>query len=199
MSAGFASDDGKYYSVTITAKDAQGIDIDAANGVITVTYDSEKLELVDIAVNGDYQSIRDVRGEVTFGYVDLTGIAAGDTAADLTFNVIDDSANEIIIDHKEVNDVTSGYRERLSVGSEHETDESESTETETETETETAESETIESESSESKITESETAESESSVKPGNDKETKPSADNKIIRIIKQILRRPVTIRRLHS
>ncbi|MGN0205488.1 MAG: S8 family serine peptidase [Coprococcus sp.] len=174
MSVGSASDDGKYYTVTITARDAQGIDVDATNGVITVTYDSEKLELVDIAVKGDYQSVRDVRGEVTFGYVDLTGIAAGDDAAELIFNVIDDSASDIIIDHKEVNDMTSGYREVVSVGSEQEIDETESTETESEA----TESETIESETTESEITESETGESDTSVKPGNDKETKPSSDN---------------------
>ena len=41
-------------TLTITAKDGQGVEVDSNNGLITVSYDKAALELQEAAVTGDY-------------------------------------------------------------------------------------------------------------------------------------------------
>lgn len=110
------------YTVSVTAIDADGVEVDSTNGVITVTYDSDQLELQRITFSGDcsYTSINPEDGNVTLGYVALGegGIAAGKPVANLVFvpkQAHTDSA--ITIAHVETGDEVSHYDEVLSVAS----------------------------------------------------------------------------------
>ena len=110
--------------VDITAKDAEGNDVDSTNAVITVDFDAERLTLESIVVNGDYISINDAdvaNGSVTFGYVELDGFAAEDTVATLTFSRVECAAGdaEIIATTEEVNNEESGYEEVLYAECQH--------------------------------------------------------------------------------
>ena len=79
------------------------VDVDATNGVVLVTWDPANLKLVDIVIHADYQSILQEDGSVTFGYVVLDGIAAGQIIATLTFEAVDPDAANVTIEHKQVN------------------------------------------------------------------------------------------------
>lgn len=108
------------YTVSVTAKDADGVEIDSTNGVINVTYDSDKLELQRITFSGDcsYTSINSGDGNVTLGYVALGegGIAAGKTVADLVFVPKQTHMDSFItIAHTETGDEVSDYEEVLSI------------------------------------------------------------------------------------
>ncbi|MDQ9822300.1 hypothetical protein RFZ44_02800, partial [Acinetobacter sp. 163] len=46
----------KTVTVTITAKDAEGADVASNNALMNVAYDTSKLELVGVAVRGEYSS-----------------------------------------------------------------------------------------------------------------------------------------------
>ena len=111
-------------TVSVTAKDATGEDVASTNGVATVNWNTEALTLTGITVNGDYQSINranEATGEITFGYVSLNGIAAGDPVAELVFAVKSTTAaDSITITHEEANDAASGYVEELALSYEHE-------------------------------------------------------------------------------
>ena len=111
-------------TVSVTAKAATGGDVASTNGVATVNWNTEALTLTGITVNGDYQSINranEATGEITFGYVSLTGIAVGDPVAELVFAVKSTTAaDSITITHEEANDAASGYVEELALSYEHE-------------------------------------------------------------------------------
>ena len=64
-------------------------EVDSTNGVVTVTWDTAKMTLVGIDVYGDYRSILRGEGSVTFGYVALDGIPAGEAVTTLYFEVVD--------------------------------------------------------------------------------------------------------------
>ena len=107
-------------TVTVTAKDATGADVESTNGVSTVTYDAESLVLQSILVEGDYTSVNpadvaDCDGSVTFGYVDLDGIAAGETVATLIFEVKNTDAESVTVSHEEVNADDNGYDEVVAI------------------------------------------------------------------------------------
>ena len=70
-------------------------EVDATNGVVTVTWDTSRMTLVAIDVYGDYRSVLQGEGNVTFGYVDLEGIPAGEAAATLYFEVVDPADCEV--------------------------------------------------------------------------------------------------------
>lgn len=103
-------------TVTVTAKDVDGVDVVSHNGVATVTYDADLLTLVNVSYYGDYTSENVKEGAITFGYVSLAGIAAGNPVAELTFEMKDsDAATEVTIDYEETNDTTPDYIEELTV------------------------------------------------------------------------------------
>lgn len=107
-------------TVTVTAKDVTGEDVDSTNGVSTVTYDADSLVLKSIDVAGDYTSVNpadvaDADGSVTFGYVDLEGIAAGETVATLVFEAKNTDAEAVTVSHDEVNDDNTGYEETVAI------------------------------------------------------------------------------------
>ena len=110
-------------TVSVTAKDVTGADAASTNGVSTVAWDTDALTLTGIKVNGNYSSINranEANGEITFGYVSLNGIAAGDTVAELVFEVKSTAVDTITITHEEINDTESGYVEELALGYTHE-------------------------------------------------------------------------------
>ena len=109
-------DDDTTVTLELTAMDSQGEEVNATNGVQTVTYDTAVLKLVGVTVNGDYISVnrQDDEGKVTIGYVDMDGIAAGATTAVLTFEVMDNADTDITVDHVEVNADDQGYTETVS-------------------------------------------------------------------------------------
>ena len=107
-------------TVTVTAKDVAGAAIDSTNGVSTVTYDAEALTLTDVKVEGDYTALNpgdvaDADGSVTFGYVDLEGIAADDVVATLTFEVKVAEDTEVTVTQSEVNDDNTDYEETIAI------------------------------------------------------------------------------------
>lgn len=106
--------DEKTVTVTITAKDLAGTETTATNGLTTVTYDAHKLTLTDVTVHGDYTAQLEADGTVTFGYVDLAGIAAGEPVATLTFQVQETEDSIITVEHKQVN-AAAGVTETLDV------------------------------------------------------------------------------------
>ena len=111
-------------TVTVTAKDATGADVDSTNAVSTVTYDEDALVLKSIVVEGDYVSVNpadldDADGSVTFGYVALDGIAAGETVATLIFEVKDTAVETVTVTHEEVNDETPDYDEVVAIDYPH--------------------------------------------------------------------------------
>ena len=108
MSEAVISDGKDTVTVTVTAKDAEGNDVASTNGLVTVTYDADLLELVGVAVNGDYTSKVETDGSVTFGYVSMNGIAAGETVATLTFAVDEDVNTNVTVQTKQVNNVSGG-------------------------------------------------------------------------------------------
>ena len=104
-------------TLTVTAKDAENNEVDSTNGVMTVNYDASKLTLVSTAVNGDYTAKVEADGTVTFGYVAMNGIPAGEAVATLTFTTESGNSN-VIVEQKQVNNET-GATETLLVELEH--------------------------------------------------------------------------------
>jgi len=101
------------YTMTVTAKDAEGVEVDSTNGLITVTYNADKFALKAIRVNGDYYAVNKAEGKVTFAYVGLDGILAGEPVAELVFEGAFDTNETFTITHKEVNDQVIDYTETV--------------------------------------------------------------------------------------
>ena len=77
-------------------------DTDATNGVTTVTWDASKLTLIGVVINADYTAKLEGEGTLTFGYVDLDGIPAGDNVATLAFTALASDDSTVTVEHKEV-------------------------------------------------------------------------------------------------
>lgn len=108
----------KTVTVDVTAKDATGADVASTNGLVNVKYDTTKLTLTDVSVNSDYSAQITADGSVIFGYVTLSEIAAGSTAATLTFRAKGDSKTEITVETIQVNNAAGGT-ETVTVEFEH--------------------------------------------------------------------------------
>ena len=78
----------------------------AHNGVVTVTFDSAALKLQNVLVNGDYISVLEEDGSVTFGFVSMNGFAADDVVATLVFDVNNTDCDDITVTYKELNNTT---------------------------------------------------------------------------------------------
>ncbi len=105
-------------TVKLTAKDLEGANVSSTNGVVTVTFDSAALTLTNVLVNGDYISVNQADGSVTFGYVKMDGFAANDVIATLVFDVQDTSAASITVTYKEVNDTTPNFSKEIELDGE---------------------------------------------------------------------------------
>ena len=109
----------KNVTVTITAKDAAGADVASTNGLLCASYDASKLELVDVAVHGAYTSKVLEDGKVTFGYVSLDEIPAGDAVATLKFKVLAAEESNVTVETLQVNN-DKGGKEELKIEFTHE-------------------------------------------------------------------------------
>jgi hypothetical protein len=102
--------------VKLTAKDLEGNNVDSTNGIITVTFNSAAMTLTNVLVNGDYISINETDGFVTFGYVKMDGFEANDVVATLVFEVLDETDSGVTVIYDEVNDAKHGFSEDLGLG-----------------------------------------------------------------------------------
>ena len=118
-SASSVEKDEKTVTVTVTAKDAQGNDVASTNGLMTVTFDTSKLTLTGAAVKGDYTAKVEADGSLTFGYVSMDEIPAGETVATLTFQVKETADSTITVEHKQVGNDKPAYTETLPVEFQH--------------------------------------------------------------------------------
>ena len=110
----FNVEDGeKTVTVTVTTPEA------ATNGLTTVSYDTSKLALENVVLNGTYTAKVEEDGKLTFGYVSLTEIPAEGTIATLTFTVKEAKDSTITVEHKQVNNA-AGSTETLTVEFQHE-------------------------------------------------------------------------------
>ena len=91
-------------TVGISAKDANGEDVATTNGVITVTFDPAAQTLRNVIVHGDYYSVVEAVGSVTFSYVQVDGLDPNDVVATLVFDVIDEASAGVNVEYKEIND-----------------------------------------------------------------------------------------------
>ncbi len=103
----------KTVTVTITAKDAAGADIASTNALMSASYDTSKLQLVEAAVYGDYTSKVLEDGKVTFGYVSMDEIPAGKAVATLTFSVLAAEESTVTVETLQVNNEKGGKEDLL--------------------------------------------------------------------------------------
>lgn len=68
-----------YLTLTLSAAEATN------NGRLTVNYDADVVKLLNVAVDGSVQDIKEETGSVTFGYADLEAIQPKETVAELLF------------------------------------------------------------------------------------------------------------------
>lgn len=106
-------------SVTLTAKDQDGNAVASTNGLMTAAYDPENMVLTNVTISGNYTSKVEADGSVTFGYVSLDGIPAGEAVATLTFLVKDLKGGQVTVEHKQVNNVALTYTETMPVVCDH--------------------------------------------------------------------------------
>ncbi len=88
------------------------------NGLMSVSYDPSVWQLSSVSANAQYSSYKNENGKVLFGYVDLSGVAANNAAATLTFTRLDGknaNGSSFTIEQKELNDATAAVRETLVV------------------------------------------------------------------------------------
>ncbi len=102
-------------TIEVTAKNASGQDVMTNNGYTMVAFDAQLLELQEIEVMADFQTIVEEDGMVKFVYADLAGFAAGETTAKLTFKVLEAEDNIVSITHVETVDQIPGYKEDIAV------------------------------------------------------------------------------------
>ncbi|MBE6974201.1 MAG: hypothetical protein E7436_01750, partial [Ruminococcaceae bacterium] len=106
-------------TLDLTAKDLTGADVASTNGVATVTFDSAALTLKAVQVNGDYTSVVQDNGTVTFAYVKMDGFAATDVVATLIFDVVKTDDTSVKVHYGEVNDAFPDYTADMSVSYPH--------------------------------------------------------------------------------
>lgn len=112
----WVSTDSKTVTLALTAKDAQGVDTDSTNGLLTVEYDGEIMTLTDVQVAASYCSIAQAEGVVKLAYAGLDPIEAGRAVATLTFARKDEMSTTITVSNQEVNDTRPAYREQMEIG-----------------------------------------------------------------------------------
>ncbi|MCI8618649.1 MAG: S8 family serine peptidase [Oscillospiraceae bacterium] len=93
-------------TVDVTAKNTEGVEVASKNGLFTVTYDASKLTLQNANVKAAYSSVNTAAGTVVIAYAGLQEIAAGETAASLTFLPKTDDTGEIAITFQQINGET---------------------------------------------------------------------------------------------
>ena len=108
-------------TLKVTAGDLQAAATDRFNnGVTSVDYDAEALELKSIIVSGDYSASKKEDGKVTFGYVDLDGVAPDTVVATLLFEAKSPDAKDAKITYLEANNAKPNSSENVDVDYPHE-------------------------------------------------------------------------------
>lgn len=102
-------------AVTVTAKDAQGKNVDATNGLFTATYDAEKMVLKSVESNAHLTATVNAAGSVTLGYADEKAIPAGNAVATLIFAPKTEGTADVTITTNEVNDTELEFSETINV------------------------------------------------------------------------------------
>ena len=102
--------------VTITAQNAQGVDVTSHNGLVTVTYDPSVMTLDSFTVKAQYSSVIQEEGSLTIGYVDLDGIT---DIADLHFRLAGKDEASISVAHRQTNDDLTAHTETVTVSNLH--------------------------------------------------------------------------------
>jgi hypothetical protein len=113
-----------YVTVTITAGAAEAAPATLSeelftNGVTTVNWDTNALELVEIAMGADYTSINQGEGTATLGYVQLDGYAADDVVATLYFKVKNTDTESVTVIYEEINNDKLGIEETVAINYPH--------------------------------------------------------------------------------
>ena len=73
----------EYVSFNVTSE------YDSTNGVVTASWNTDELTLVNVLVNADYYSVEQSEGSVTVAYVALDAIEAGEAIVTLVFEAVD--------------------------------------------------------------------------------------------------------------
>jgi hypothetical protein len=118
------ADKEEYVTVTITAGAAEAAPATLSeelftNGVTTVNWDTNALELVEIAMGADYTSINQGEGTATLGYVQLDGYAADDVVATLYFKVKNTDTESVTVIYEEINNDKLGIEETVAINYPH--------------------------------------------------------------------------------
>ena len=97
--------------VEITADEA------CTNGLYTVEYDAEALELISAeSPVAKYSVVAQEEGKVTLGFATLDEIAAGGVLLTLSFNLLDYPQTIVTVTAKELNDAIPGTAEEVPLG-----------------------------------------------------------------------------------
>ena len=110
-----AACDGDAVTLDITARDASG-DVDAHNGLVTVTYDAARLELTGVVSHADLKTVVTAEGSLKIAYADLSGFAAGEAAATVTFRALTAEPATVTIAHGETADAFPNVTETFDLG-----------------------------------------------------------------------------------
>ena len=92
-------------------------EVDVTNGVITLTWNAAELTLTGFDIRADYTSVLEGEGKLTFGYVSLRGIAAGDAIATVTFEAADPETVSVDVKHIQRNNEGSAQVETRVIAS----------------------------------------------------------------------------------
>ena len=77
---------------------------DATNGLLSVAYDAEKLELVDVVGKSDAFAWNDNDGYVRLAFAEVSALAADSTVATLRFKALDEGSTELTVVPWQIND-----------------------------------------------------------------------------------------------
>ncbi len=102
----------KIVSVQLNASDL------TTNGVASVTWDASELAFEAVLVNGDYIAKKVADDSLTFGYVSLDGIEAGQPIATLTFKALTNEDATVTVEYKQFNNA-AGTTEIIPVACAH--------------------------------------------------------------------------------
>ncbi len=102
-------------TITVTAKDTEGKEVDSTNGLFTAAYDPTKLVLKSVEGASQLTSTVNEDGSVTFGYADADVIPAGTTVATLVFTPKANGTSDVTITTTELNDAEVEYTETVTV------------------------------------------------------------------------------------
>ncbi len=108
-------EDGDTVTLQITAKDAAGMDVDSANGKLTVTYDAAVLELTGVNMIAPYSAYQAEEGSATLAYAANSEIPAGTPVAELTLTRKSPAGSTITVSHLETASAAPDYTETVSV------------------------------------------------------------------------------------